>query len=52
MGNYFIRPKNVLKKGNSIPKIKLSIYDVFESLYGFVLIGDVWKYKNGRAVKR
>ena len=51
MGNYFIRPKDVLKKGKSIPKTKLSIYDVFKSLYGFAPIGDVWKYKNGRAVK-
>ena len=39
------------KKGKSIPKTKLSIYDVFKSLYGFAPIGDVWKYKNGRAVK-
>lgn len=28
-----------------------SPFDVFESLYGFIPIGDVWKYKNGRAVK-
>lgn len=51
MGNYFFSSEECFKKGNSIPKTKLSIYDVFESLYGFVLIGDVWKYENGRAVK-
>lgn len=52
MGNYFIRPKNVLKKGESILKKKISICNVFESLYGFSLIDNyVWKYKNGRAVR-
>lgn len=50
-GKLFYSSEECFKKGNSIPKAKLSIYDVFESLYGFVLIGDVWKYKNGRAVK-
>lgn len=50
-GKLFYSSEECFKKGNSIPKTKLSIYDVFESLYGFVLIGDVWKYKNGRAVK-
>lgn len=50
-GKLFYSSEECFKKGNSIPKTKLSIYDVFKSLYGFVLIGDVWKYKNGRAVK-
>ncbi len=40
------------KKGDSIPKRKISIYDAFRSLYGFFPIDDyVWEYKNGRAVK-
>lgn len=43
-GKLFYSSEECFKKGNSIPKTKLSIYDVFESLYGFVLIGDVWKY--------
>ena len=43
--------KSYKGKDKSIPKTKLSIYDVFKSLYGFAPIGDVWKYKNGRAVK-
>lgn len=50
-GKLFYSSEECFKKGKSIPKTKLSIYDVFESLYGFVPIGDVWKYKNGRAVK-
>lgn len=50
-GKLFYSSEECFKKGNSIPKTKLSIYDVFESLYGFVLIGDVWKYENERAVK-
>ena len=46
MGNYFYSSEECfLKKGESIPKTRLSIYDVFESLYGFIPIGDVWKYK-------
>lgn len=50
-GKLFYSSEGCFKKGKSIPKTKLSIYDVFESLYGFAPIGDVWKYKNGRAVK-
>lgn len=50
-GKLFYSSEECFKKGESIPKTRLSIYDVFESLYGFIPIGDVWKYKNGRAVK-
>lgn len=50
-GELFYSSGECFKKGKSIPKTKLSMYDVFKSLYGFVPIGDVWKYKNGRAVK-
>lgn len=50
-GKSFYSSEECFKKGESIPKTRLSIYDVFESLYGFIPIGDVWKYKNGRAVK-
>lgn len=50
-GKLFYSSEECFKKGESIPKTRLSIYDVFESLYGFAPIGDVWKYKNGRAVK-
>lgn len=50
-GKLFYSSEECFKKGKSIPKTKLSIYDVFKSLYGFTPIGDVWKYKNGRAVK-
>lgn len=45
-GKLFYSSEECFKKDKSIPKTKLSIYDVFKSLYGFVLIGDVWKYKN------
>lgn len=50
-GKSFYSSEECFKKGEIIPKTRLSIYDVFESLYGFIPIGDVWKYKNGRAVK-
>lgn len=50
-GKLFYSSEECFKKDKSIPKTKLSIYDVFKSLYGFAPIGDVWKYKNGRAVK-
>lgn len=44
-GKLFYSSEECFKKGESIPKTRLSIYDVFESLYGFIPIGDVWKYK-------
>lgn len=48
-GKLFYSSEECFKKGKSIPKTKLSIYDVFESLYGFVPIGDVWKYKKRKS---
>lgn len=45
-GKLFYSSEECFKKGESIPKTRLSIYDVFESLYGFIPIGDVWKYNN------
>ena len=50
-GELFYSSEECFKKGKSISKKKISIYDVFESLYGFVPIVDVWKYENGKAVK-
>lgn len=40
-GKLFYSSEECFKKGESIPKTRLSIYDVFESLYGFIPIGDV-----------
>ena len=42
-GKLFYSSEECFKKGESIPKTRLSIYDVFESLYGFAPIGDVRK---------
>lgn len=44
-GKLFYSSEECFKKDKSIPKTKLSIYDVFKSLYGFAPIGDVWKCK-------
>lgn len=50
-GERFYSSEECFKKGDSIPKRKISIYDAFRSLYGFSPIDDyVWEYKNGRAV--
>lgn len=35
-GKLFYSSEECFKKGESIPKTRLSIYDVFESLYGFI----------------
>lgn len=45
-GKLFYSSEECFKKGESIPKTRLSIYDVFESLYGFIPIGDVWGISN------
>lgn len=51
-GKLFYSSEECFKKGESILKKKISICNVFESLYGFSLIDNyVWKYKNGRAVR-
>lgn len=51
-GERFYSSEECFKKGDSIPKRKISIYDAFRSLYGFSPIDDyVWEYKNGRAVR-
>lgn len=51
-GERFYSSEECFKKGDSIPKRKISIYDTFRSLYGFSPIDDyVWEYKNGRAVR-
>lgn len=51
-GELFYSSEECFKKGDSIPKRKISIYDTFRSLYGFSPIDDyVWEYKNGRAVR-
>lgn len=52
-GEQFYSSEECFKKGDSIPKRKISIYDTFRSLYGFSPIDDyVWEYKNGRAVRK
>lgn len=41
------------KEGKSISMERISIYDVFKSLYGFSPTDNyVWEYRNGRAVKK
>ena len=51
-GERFYSSEECFKKGDSILKRKISIYDAFRSLYGFSPIDDyVWEYKNGRAVR-
>lgn len=51
-GKLFYSSEECFKKGESILKKKISICNVFESLYGFSPIDDyVWEYKNGRAVR-
>lgn len=51
-GKLFYSSEECFKKGESILKKKISICNVFKSLYGFSLIDNyVWKYKNGRAVR-
>ena len=51
-GELFYSSEECFKKGDSIHKRKISIYDTFRSLYGFSPIDDyVWEYKNGRAVR-
>lgn len=47
-GERFYSSEECFKKGDSIPKRKISIYDTFRSLYGFSPIDDyVWEYKTG-----
>lgn len=51
-GELFYSSEECFKKGDSIPKRKISIYDTFRSLYGFSPIDDyVWEYKNGRDIQ-
>lgn len=51
-GEQLYSSEECFKKGNSIPKREISIYDTFRSLYGFSPIANyVWEYKNGRAVR-
>lgn len=51
-GKQLYSSEECFKKGNGIPKRKISIYDTFRSLYGFSPINNyVWEYKNGKAVR-
>lgn len=44
-GKLFYSSEECFKKGESIPKTRLSIYDVFESLYGFIIMPYIIKGK-------
>lgn len=50
-GKLFYSSEECFKKDKSIPKTKLSIYDVFKSLYGFAPIGDVCALKTSEEPK-